>query len=45
MKVSILDDYFDTLRTPPCFAKLAGHDVRIWNDHIEDIVQLSGAVA
>jgi D-3-phosphoglycerate dehydrogenase len=41
MKVSILDDYFDTLRTLPCFAKLAGHDVRIWNDHIEDIAQLA----
>lgn len=41
MNVSILDDYFDTLRTLPCFAKLAGHDVRIWNDHIEDIDQLA----
>ena len=24
MKVSILDDYFDTLRTLPCFRKLGG---------------------
>lgn len=36
MKVSILDDYFDTLRTLPCFARLAEHEVRIWNDHLED---------
>ncbi len=36
MKVSILDDYFDTLRTLPSFAKLKGHDVTIWNDHVED---------
>ena len=36
MKVSILDDYFDTLRTLPCFTRLAGHEVRIWNDHLED---------
>ena len=36
MKVSILDDYFDTLRTLPCFAKLAGHDVTVWNDHVQD---------
>jgi D-3-phosphoglycerate dehydrogenase len=36
MKVSILDDWFDTLRTLPCFAKLAGHDVTIWNDHVQD---------
>jgi D-3-phosphoglycerate dehydrogenase len=36
MKISILDDYFDTVRTLPCFAKLAGHDVEIWNDHMQD---------
>jgi D-3-phosphoglycerate dehydrogenase / 2-oxoglutarate reductase len=36
MKVTILDDYFDTLRTLPCFAKLAGHDVRVWNDHVQE---------
>ena len=29
MKISILDDYFDTLRTLDCFAKLKGHDVTI----------------
>jgi D-3-phosphoglycerate dehydrogenase len=37
MKVSILDDYFDTLRTLACFAKLDGHEVEVWNDHVEDI--------
>jgi len=37
VKVSILDDYFDTLRTLDCFAKLAGHDVTIWNDHVQDV--------
>src|SRR5580698_8406257 len=36
MKVSILDDYHDTLRTLACFAKLAGHEVTIWNDHVQD---------
>jgi D-3-phosphoglycerate dehydrogenase len=35
--VAILDDYFDTLHTLPCFAKLAPFDVTIWNDHIEDV--------
>ncbi len=35
MKVHILDDWFDTLRTLPSFARLAGHDVTIWNDHVE----------
>ena len=36
MKVSILGDYFDTLRTLDCFQKLAGHEVTIWNDHVQD---------
>ncbi len=36
MKITILDDYFDTIRTLPCFAKLRGHDVTIWNDHVQD---------
>jgi D-3-phosphoglycerate dehydrogenase / 2-oxoglutarate reductase len=36
MKISILDDYHDTLRTLRCFEKLQGHDVTIWNDHAPD---------
>ncbi len=36
MNVTILDDYFDTLRSLPCFAKLNGHKVTIWNDHVQD---------
>ena len=36
MKVSVLDDYFDTVRTLDCFAKLRSHDVTIWNDHVQD---------
>src|SRR5262249_39308415 len=41
VKVSILDDYFDTLRTLDCFRKLAGHDVTIWNDHVQDTDKLA----
>jgi len=41
LKVSILDDYFDTLRTLDCFRKLSGHDVTIWNDHVQDMETLS----
>ena len=37
MKISILDDYHDTLRTLGCFTKLAGYEVRIWNDHVQDV--------
>src|SRR5690242_11254482 len=42
MKIAILDDYFDTLRTLPCFQKLNGHDVVVWNDHVQDIDTLEG---
>jgi D-3-phosphoglycerate dehydrogenase len=41
VKISILDDYFDTLRTLECFGKLAGHDVTIWNDHVQDVEALA----
>ena len=41
MKVSILDDYHDTLRTLQCFGKLAGHDVTVWNDHVQDTERLA----
>ena len=36
MKVTILDDYGDTLRTLACYSKLAGHEVKIWHDHVQD---------
>jgi len=41
MKISILDDYFDTVRTLPSFQKLAGHDVKVWNDHVQDVDALA----
>jgi D-3-phosphoglycerate dehydrogenase len=36
MNITILDDYQDTIRTLPCFSKVAGHHVTIWNDHTKD---------
>ena len=45
MKVSILDDYFDTLRTLHCFHKLDGYDVAVWNDHIQDIDGLAARLS
>ena len=36
MRVAILDDYFDTLRTLSCFKKLSDHDVTVWTDHVQD---------
>ena len=45
MKITILDDYFDTLRALPCFAKLDGHDITVWNDHVQDVEVLAGRLA
>ncbi len=44
MKVHILDDWFDTLRGLPCFAKLAAHDVTVWTDHKPDPAALAERV-
>jgi D-3-phosphoglycerate dehydrogenase len=41
MNITILDDYFDTVRTLPCFRRLAHHDVTIWNDHVDDLNRLA----
>jgi D-3-phosphoglycerate dehydrogenase len=41
MKIAILDDYFDTLRGLPCFARLAPFDVTVWNDHVQDVDALA----
>lgn len=45
MKITILDDYFDTLRGLPCFAKLAGHEVTVWNDHVQEVGALADRLA
>lgn len=45
MKVTILDDYFDTLRTLRCFELLAGHEVSVWNDHVQDVDALAERLA
>jgi len=36
MKIAVLDDYHDTVRTLAAFRKLAAHDVKVWNDHLQD---------
>jgi D-3-phosphoglycerate dehydrogenase len=45
MKIAILDDWFDTLRTLPCFGKLAGHEITVWNDHVQDVEALAARLA
>jgi len=42
MKVHILDDWFDTLRSLPCFEKLTDHNVTVWTDHVSEPTALSG---
>jgi len=41
MNITILDDYHDTVRTLNCFALLAGHKVKVWNDHTKDVDELA----
>ena len=41
MNIAILDDYQDTIRTLRCFDKVAGHEVKIWNDHTKDVDTLA----
>src|SRR5919197_2104 len=41
MKISILDDYHDTLRTLECFTKLSGYDVEVWDDHVQEVDALA----
>ncbi len=41
MKIHILDDWFDTLRTLPSFRLLDGHEVTVWNDHVDDVETLA----
>lgn len=45
MKITILDDWFDTLRTLPCFERLRGHEVKVWTDHEEDVDRLADRLA
>src|SRR5580693_2292033 len=45
MRISILDDYFDTVRTLDCFERLAAHDVTIWTDHTDDVDVLATRLA
>jgi D-3-phosphoglycerate dehydrogenase len=41
MKIAVLDDYQDTVRTLAAFGKVSGHDVKIWRDHTKDVDALA----
>ena len=41
MNITILDDYHESIRTLPCYTKLDGQDVTIWNDHVQEVDALA----
>lgn len=45
MKVHILDDWFDTLKTLPSYARLKEHDITVWKDHTDDVEVLAKRLA
>jgi D-3-phosphoglycerate dehydrogenase len=45
MRIAIPDDYQDCVRGLDCFGKLAGHDVRVFNDSVKGIDALAARFA
>lgn len=45
MRVHILDDWFDTLRSLPCFELLREHEVKVWTDHEPNSSRLAERLA
>ena len=45
MKITVLDDYHDTVRSLACFRKLDGHEVTVWHDHAQDTSVLAERLA
>jgi D-3-phosphoglycerate dehydrogenase len=42
MKIAVLDDFQDCVKSLACFAKIQKHDVLVLNRHVSDPVELSG---
>jgi len=45
VRVAVLDDYLDTVATLDAFAKLDGHEVRVFTDHTDDVDVLAERLA
>ncbi|WP_245429191.1 D-2-hydroxyacid dehydrogenase family protein [Mesorhizobium sp. WSM3860] len=45
LRVAIINDYQDVVRTLDCFSRLDGHDVTIWTDIVEDVDILADRLA
>lgn len=41
MKITVIDDYQDAFRRMACFAKLAGHEIQIFNDTLKEPARLA----
>lgn len=41
MKITVIDDYQDAFRRMACFAKLAGHEIEIFNDTLKEPARLA----
>ena len=44
MKIAVLDDYQDVFRDVPAYARLDGHDVRVYHDTVKDPGRLAERV-
>jgi len=45
MKITILDDTYDVVRSLPNFRLVEGHEVTVWNDHTKSEDELAGRLA
>jgi D-3-phosphoglycerate dehydrogenase len=45
MKIAILDDWQNTIRTLPAWKKVADHDVTVFTDHTKDVNELAKRLA
>jgi D-3-phosphoglycerate dehydrogenase len=45
LRISVLDDYQNVVRTLDCFSRLQGHEVTIWNDAVADVDMLAERLA
>jgi D-3-phosphoglycerate dehydrogenase len=45
LRISVIDDYQDVVRTLDCFSRLRDHDVTIYNDIVDDIDVLANRLA
>ena len=45
MKIAVLDNYFNTIPTLQAFRKLEGHEVKVWNDHVQETDALAARLA